>query len=690
MTFKEQILEQSLLPFLKKYKIKSTNSHGTFIFECPKCKELSCSSTEIETSFKCNNSKCAIFGKPFTLTWLVKQVLPNRSRQSTDEILDFLRNEFKLDIVSTEEMSITQKHLDYYSLNGWSLFPVAKESKVPMEKEWTSKTHYDKSKWQMWIDNGLNVGGRTGKESNLTVIDVDVLSKEDAEQLAKAYLVNDKESIKKIETRRHLPKKIMDIMGEPAIHSTFKGFHLCYKYCSDMPKSTLDLGKTHLDIENDGGYILLHPSAYDVPEAIKVDGKEIKTGYISKRGFEEFKELKEIPSEFKQLLLDNLPKNKQIQSQSVDDVINDKLNQVLGNVEVASLKDGDGRNSRLISLIGLLRQRYGIKEVENFMMIINKYFFSPELSYNEIKAMVGSLEGYNEIDGSLWADRIIKHLLDVDEATARDVLQSLALGNNADKRLIDTILTSLVREGKIKKMNGKYSVRKELSWVSSLFETNVPIDFEMPYFDDIARFYKSNIILIGASTGCGKTILAMNFIQDIVAQGKKPYYIGTESDSGFVERALKLGIPDDSFLYPNPKEEIDLMDIEFPENGIVILDWIDPTAMGENGFAQVNKLFRHFKAQLRRSDGVLIAFMQLRDNGGWFSRDLVKDYPALAVKYLYTDKGEGYNTEFNFDDGKIRHRKKPGKQPPLPCKYDYKTCEVKRVESVDNSPLEEE
>ena len=55
-------------------------------------------------------------------------------------------------------MENNYKILDLYEQLGFDLVPVAKDSKIPIEKGWVTKEHKLKSEWESWLNDGINFG----------------------------------------------------------------------------------------------------------------------------------------------------------------------------------------------------------------------------------------------------------------------------------------------------------------------------------------------------------------------------------------------------------------------------------------------------------------------------------------------------------------------------------------------------
>jgi hypothetical protein len=63
--------------------------------------------------------------------------------------------------------------------------------------------------------------------------------------------------------------------------------------------------------------------------------------------------------------------------------------------------------------------------------------------------------------------------------------------------------------------------------------------------------------------------------------------------------------------------------------------------------------------------------MQLKESGDWFAPNMVKQFPALAARYRYTDEGKGIEGQWILDA--IRDPKNHTKTGLIPCSYDFQT-----------------
>lgn len=252
------LIKARLLDYLDKKEISYKKCGKVIMVDCPICHGIQCSqvipNTNIVNCFPCEKQYDIID---------YARTLDNLKDKSEEEVLHFLKR--LLDInVSTE---IDKKNLDKlfakYKQLGFDMVPVMKNSKIPFEKEWQLKEHKDPLEWLEWYNNGDNLGIKTGKLSNVTVLDIDT---------------------------KEISKEIITLLGEAIIQRSSKGWHYFYTYEEQIPKTRID--ELKIDIENRGGQVVCSPSIVEGKERtwINIDNfdsvpkmsKELKDFILSK------------------------------------------------------------------------------------------------------------------------------------------------------------------------------------------------------------------------------------------------------------------------------------------------------------------------------------------------------------------------------------------------------------------------
>lgn len=167
--------------------------------------------------------------------------------------------------------------------------------------------------------------------------------------------------------------------------------------------------------------------------------------------------------------------------------------------------------------------------------------------------------------------------------------------------------------------------------------------------------------------------VALNMIKQVIDQGISPYYVSLESGNRFISIGKTLGIQDKFKWCTHYSPE----KIELEKESITFIDWILP-----KDYAMTDKIFEHFSQQLNKNGGIVVAFVQLRNNDTFFAQDMTMFFPALVAKFLYEEEN---NREYSyFETVKIREPKHGNYQHvKIPCRYDWQTKELKMIEEQD-------
>lgn len=629
----KQIILSKLFEYLKKKNIKYKKIGRTSAtLQCIFCKTRTMQ--VIPNTYKVNCCGCnpkETLGHYYTLIDIARKV---ENLTGTDEdILQHIKEELKINVMTNKDEANIDKVLDFYEKNGIDLVPIIKDGKRPIETNWTNKTHKDKSEWKQWIVNGLNIGAKCGECSNLLIIDID---------------------------QKPIPKEIKKLMGTTLIQESTKGFHLIYKYDKDFPKTRID--KLKIDIETTGGQVVIFPSL--------VKGIERKI-FLNP--------IIEIPKELKKLLLDKITVPRQTDSEKIKEDIQTEDFKI--NPKDLALKNNNLEgccNSSFIKLGGILRKQLNIKNTGYVLHVLNKHLLENPMPSKNITAMLNELSYYSKFDEQELAHKILEHLKETDEMSRTEMAMTIVGTNRGeDKKRVDKALQYLVREGYIIKKGSRYSILKKVEWKETLLETGKSIDFKMPYFSNVANFNFGDLLLIGSKNKMGKSHIAINIIEQLVKQGKKPYYISLETGNRFARIAMQLGLKEGDFYWDF---QIDPTKIELEKNAITIIDWLCPT-----NFAEVDKIFMHFMEQLYKTNGILIVFMQLKgsksQNNEWFAPNMVSQFPSLSVRYIYDNEGDGEYGKFIIDV--VREPKLKIKTYELPARYNWETKELKLIEETE-------
>jgi len=669
-----QIILSKILEYCKKIGYPAKKTGNIIMLECPYCDTHDLTASVIPNTSLINCLKCS--HKKFNLIELVRE---HECRNDSDEeILEYLRGLLELDVQTKKDQEKLEAILNRYEKENFCLVPLAKKDKNPVQSNWTNKENRNKEEWASWIVNGLNVGVRTGEVSGITVVDIDILTNEEKILLVKE---DTPQKVKdKILAKKKIPEEIKKIMGDPWIQETLGGFHLIYKYIN-IRKCRIKFDAYAIDVENDGGQIVVEPA----PEvAVKEEyiENEVKrkriVGYASRR-FINDNPISQMPEVLEDLLIEHAP------TQTYDD--NHTLAEANNNIKAEVihldlLDDGDGRNSFFTSLGGYLLKRMSPDQVEYTLHGLNPRICKTPLDTQEIRAMMRSLNKYDDAYQTKLEMEILEYVSRAGTTSKTDI-EIAVLGGRVkgeEKKKIDATLVQLIKQGKLKSERRYYKIVEDMNWSDNITEVGIPIDFKMPYFDDYAHFNFGDMIILGGLTAVGKTTIAMNFVENFIQQGIKPYYIYSENGGRFKNKALSLGLKDGDFYRPETVTD-DVDDVEFKKGSVVIWDWIDPP-----NFAETNKLFKELAKKVEKAKGILIVFVQLKEptkehpEPGWFAPNMIKQRPALACKYLY-ESDDGTYGKFKID--KIREPKVKGKVFEIPMVYDWKTGKLTRLDKIE-------
>ena len=566
------MVHNKLIDYLSK-KIKNFRGSNS-ICVCPKCnKPLAQIRPFLGYSLFC--LKCGDLGNIYDIVRLVEE---DKKEMSNEEIEEYISNLLNLNIITKKEID---KILNFYKKNNFSLLRIIRNGKIPVEKNWTNIEHRDKEEWKRWLAEKANIGVRTGKVSGITVIDID---------------------------SKDLPPIIDSI--DTLVQETNKGFHYIFKYDEELPKTRID--ELKIDIENDGGQIIVSPSSID--------------GFVRKINF---KDIVEIPIELKEWLLKKM----------VEPKITKKIETYteLTTDSIGSIEEGN-RNSLLIKLGGIFRKQFSTKETTTALSIINNTLCSPKLPQRELYNIIKSLNKYTEIDERETTSKVLEYIKLVGEATSKDIEQALRI----EKKEVDKILSYLLKEEYIIKIRRLYKALKKIEWKEEFSNESRLIDYKMPYFYDVAIFRNSDLLIFGSSTKRGKC-LAYGYL--LTNQGfKKIEHIGKNRKEGInkVSRHLRIcSATNKEHSYRNPnyfyKEKVNEtikietyygFDLEgTPEHPILVIETIKekldkPRKFGKRTIYYKSKRIKKFKQlkDLKEGDEVIIYSPQLFPTAPYISK----------------------------------------------------------------------
>lgn len=445
----KHIILNKLLDYLKlkKYPVDWRSSKIAPTMPCPVCNNIA---QKLPNNYKVNCFHCK---QKYTLLDFAIKLEENFPKEEESQ-LQILRDILNVKVMTKKDEEDVYDFLKKYITWGFDLVRLIPNGKIPAEKDWTNKNHKDKEEWITWIKDGANIGVKTGAISGITIIDID---------------------------QKPIPPEIDKIKGDCIIQESTNGYHLIYKYEKDLPKTRIDDLK--IDIENDGGQVVIYPSTID-----NVQRKLIRLQ----------DNITPMPEELKKHLLSKVTTPRKTFSEQVrDDIEQEKFNLgVLG---------AGQRNSSLVKLGGILRKELNLKQTNYALHVLNKHLCKNPLPNKEINAMIKSLDRYTIFDEQELAHQIVEYLKDVEEASRNEIAMAVVGSNRGEeKKRVDKSLKHLVKEGYILKHGNRYNIIKKAEWKESLIETGTKIDFKMPYFNDVANFNYGDLLLIGSKNKKGK------------------------------------------------------------------------------------------------------------------------------------------------------------------------------------------
>lgn len=610
---KKQI-KSYVLDYLKARIPNFVQSSQKGLFTCPRCKQLSANIYPPKSGIvHCFTPEC---GKQGDIFDICRAIDFNGQDIPDEDLADLLIQE--LGIKTDKEV---QQWLERYQKWGWSLVPVEANSKrANVEKDWQNKIHKSITEWQEWIGAGLNVGLLNGKNSNNTLIDIDTTE---------------------------IPEELKKFIGETLTSNTNKGHHLVYLYESDLP--SIDLRDTPcklpIEVRNDGGFqTIIYPSV--------VEGKERKWND---------KEPVKMPEELKKWLLDRI-------------VVKEEAKQILTaptiSLDDLKIKGLNGKcNSSFVKIGGLLRKQLNISQTEYALNLLNDLLLDNPMPKKDISGMIKELKKYSNADYSVLTRQILEYLTKHNECSVRDLQDVL----RAEKKDIMECLAQLIIDGKTYKQRTLYKIIQKPDWKTEFLQESKVLDFQVPYFQDVATFRRGDMICLGAGTGIGKGHISMNIIKKYVEQGIKPFYVSSEPGNRFAQIAMTLGLKEGDFNFVNHYHPEQL---ELEDDAVCIYDWILPEE-----FSGTANLYKIFAKQLDKHGGLLYVLSQLNDNGDFYASSMVRFFSSFAVMYYYTKVNNVTdNVNTYFKSKKIRESKTGTQEVTIPMKYnpDTKVLELRK------------
>jgi len=605
-----------------------TTKKGAFLFSCPNLNKhkyiaKSPTATFVSGTNKINCLQCNWKG---TIYDVVRLLESEKKNYEDAQITEYLIDSFKLDMYSD---------LDTYKKYNWVLFPIAKNSKKPIEDEhWRESDYRDKIQWIKWLNNELNIASNNEK-SKIIAVDVDTKDIDESSKELKEELCQMLEESKTLTQ-----------------NTPHGGKHYIFQQDNDIPQK-VNIGNLKIDTRTEKGYILLAPSTIDKKSYSWVNlGNDIKV----------------IPEDIKAKLLELMKVDKGRKEEVPQEVIQSKEQ----SIELTNDNLSGCCNDTFIKLGGVLT-KIGITsdKVKSILYYLNRNWLRNPMPTHAVEAMITSLDGYKETEEVTQERAIYDYLkLMMNDVSARDVMDSLRLS----RAIVDKYLSKFVKEGKaIRLSRGHYKYREKVEWSDKIILQNKSIKYKVPYFGDIAHFESGDIVLLGARPKEGKTTTSLNIIKQLAEQNIKPYYIYSESGSRFQKTAQTLNLINKDELKFYASYHGNPLSIEIEPNAFTILDWL-LISNKEN----TDSIFKYFTEEMQRKGGILIIMMQLKENYDFYAPNMVNQMPSLAARYIL-DSEDGQIGHFQIDA--IREPKGNYRNYIIPCVFgsDTKILQCKHL-----------
>jgi len=606
-----------------------TSKGGKVLFSCPKG-ETHKFQKDMPSMFPksgCDKFYCGACGLTATIYDCVRLLENDKKSFSDGQIIEYLINTTKMELFP---------ELDEYKKYGWFLFVIAKNGKMPIKEEhWRQKefTSNEKSKWLGWLESGYNLAVNC-EFSNVMIVDFD-----------------DKEVAPEFLSLREEIKKLLDNNKTLIQNSPRGGKHYVFEIDEELCfKQKVNLGGgLMIDTRTHKGYFLVAPS---------------KLNNVSYNWVNLGSEIKKVNPELKAKLLEIIKVDK-----GRSEEITPEMKQIIDHpIELVSNNLMGQCNDTFVQFGGaLLKMGIIIDKVKGILFYLNKHWLKNPMPTNVIEAMIGSLDGYKKSEIQTQYDQVIEccELLELD-ITSAEVERHTELKKN----MVNKLLSQLHKEGKlIRKKQGRYDIKEKVSWTNEEQPKLEEVKFEVPYFNNIARFRESDMIILGAFSGKGKTTIAINMIKQLRNQGIIPYYISLESGSRHEVTRELMGLTcKDYYISKNPV--MNPAHISLEENVVTIIDWLN---LGED-FSATPVIFKHLSDEMRIKKGLLIVFTQIREDGKWFAPDLINQFARFSAKFRIMDELGKFGL---FDVDKMTEARGQYLTATVQTEFDFDTKELK-------------
>lgn len=613
----------NIIPYLDKINYPTKQLGKTIMIQCPACQSEPFSAQKIPNAAKISCFKCRV---NMSLIDIVKYTNPKYELSTDEEIVQYIKTLLGLNVITEQDEQDIKRALAFYHECGFSLVPVAPNAKVPIERNWPKCQHKSIEEWEQWVFNKTNVGVNCGEISGVTVIDID---SEEVYQQYKAML------------------------NPTLIQKSTRGYHYFYQYEAEL--NTANGLVPHFDVANNEHQVVIYPSI--------VDGVQ--------RKFTNLVAPEKMSNELLEFIKTQQAKTPARKQLAVDDAIVDDIK-----CENIQLKNLDGVcNSTWIKLGGILRKELNAGQTAWVLQLLNKKLLEKPMDFKSITAMCQQIEKYCHQDDNELAHKIVDYLMAAESAPAAEIEVGIfgERPRGENKKKFSKTLVDLIKAKKIRRTNKEYKLRSQTDWKEDFISAAKPLEFKVPYFNDVANFHWGEHILIGGVKGSGKSTLVMNIIKRLVVQGVKPYLIELEPAKKFLRTGMRLGLVEGDFYWSC----IDPMEAEIPQNSVIVIDWLLP-----KDYAKTDQMFYDINQKLLETNSFMIAFMQTRPKSNeWYAKDLVEFFPSLTARFILDDYYISRDTS-KFVIDKVNDPKKP-RIWEIPLIYNDETYELKLVDEVN-------
>ena len=426
-----------------------------------------------------------------------------------------------------------------YASMGWKVFPLARGSKVPREGSTSFKvatTDVEQIK-QWWLSDDFNIGIATGKESNLTVIDVD------GEPGLTSYRTIAKE----------FPK------GGTRVVKTPNGHHLYFQYNPAFHTGAGFL--TGLDVRTDGGYVVAPPSVVNDQQYHVLFDRAVVPIAVAPEVF--------------------LARHRNGTTPVPEIEHPTWVSELLAN----GVEEGQ-RNQSATSLAGYFHSRGIPNDIIETIMGPFAENCNPPVTQQDLRRVIESVSRYDiseEVDTEVsLAEHIREYILETDGKWwhVNDIDDQFGLKTKTEKNNRRQILHRMKNEGFVEQhqtIAKRY--RHRVTQVEGLnykqAKSGDILDIKLPLgIEEYVHLYPGNIVVIAGNSNAGKTSFMLNLIY--LNDGKFPinYWCSEMEAEELGDRLDNFNVPRDSWQFRAFDRASDFEDIVVPDT-INLIDYLD-------------------------------------------------------------------------------------------------------------------